>query len=330
MRRREFVKAIAGSAAAAWPLAARAQQQDRVRRVVNLEAGPESDPIGREQIAIFRDGLRKLGWIEGRNIKFEVLWQAAKAEQAKAFVAQIIASPPDVVVASTLQVFFAMRRDASAIPMVFTNLPDPVGMGFVSNLAKPDGNFTGFTAYEFVTAAKWLEVLKELAPHVTRVAMIIANSSRPVGEGFYREVQKVAGPLGVETTLIRSDGPADVQAGVEAFAVKPNGGLIMAADPSRGYRGTVIEQASLHQLPAVFPYRGIVDEGGLAFYGIDFNEQYRGAATYVDRILRGAKAADLPIQAPTKFELEINLKVAKALGLTIPSSMIMRADEVVE
>ena len=156
MKRREFIKVMAGSAVAARPLAARAQQQDRVRRVVNLEAGPESDPIGREQNAIFRDGLRKLGWIEGRNIKFEVLWQAAKAEQAKAFVAQIIADPPDVVVASTLQLFFAMRRDASAIPMVFTNLPDPVGMGFVSNLAKPDGNFTGFTAYEFVTAAKWL------------------------------------------------------------------------------------------------------------------------------------------------------------------------------
>jgi len=329
MRRREFIS-LFGGMAAAWPLAARAQQQDRVRRVVNLEAGPESDPIGREQNAILRDELRKLGWIEGRNFKFEVLWQAAKAEQAKAYVAGILTNPPDVVVASTLQVFFAMRRDASAIPMVFTNLPDPVGMGFVTNLAKPDGNFTGFTAYEFVTAAKWLEVLKELAPHVTRVAMIIANSSRPVGEGFYRAIQKAAESLGVETTLIRSDGPADVQAGIDAFAVKPNGGLLMAADAGRINRGTVIEQANRHQLPAVYPYRGIVDEGGLAFYGIDFNEQYRGAATYVDRILRGAKPADLPIQAPTKFELEINLKVAKALGLTISSSMIMRADKVVE
>ena len=214
--------------------------------------------------------------------------------------------------------------------MVFINLPDPVGMGFVSNLAKPDGNFTGFTAYEFVTAGKWLEVLKELAPHVTRVAMIIANSSRPVGEGFYRAVQNAAGSLGVETTLIRSDGPADVQAGIEAFAVKPNGGLIMAADAGRGNRGAVVEMAARHQLPAVYPFREIVHEGGLAFYGIDFNDLYRGAPTYVDRILRGAKPADLPIQAPTKFGLEINLKVAKALGLTIPSSMIMRADEVIE
>jgi putative ABC transport system substrate-binding protein len=245
-------------------------------------------------------------------------------------VAQLLANPPDVVVASTLQVFFAMRRDASAIPMVFNNLPDPVAMGFVSNLAKPDGNFTGFTAYEFVTAGKWLEVLKELSPQVTRVAMIIAKSARPVGEGFYRAMQATAAPLGIETTLIPIDGLADLQAGVAAFAAKSNGGLIMAADPARFYRGAVIEQAARYRLPAVYPYRGIVDEGGLAFYGIDFDEQYRGAATYVDRILRGAKPADLPIQAPTKFELEINLKVAKALNLTVPSSMIIRADKVID
>ncbi len=214
--------------------------------------------------------------------------------------------------------------------MVFTNLPDPVALGFASNLAKPDGNFTGFTAYEFVTSGKWLEVLKELAPQVTRIAMIIANATRPVGEGFYRAMQTTAGPMGVETTIISIDGPTDMQSGVEAFAAKPNGGLIMAADAARGIRGAVIEQAERHRLPAVYPYRGIVDEGGLAFYGIDFNDQYRGAATYVDRILRGTKAADLPIQAPTKFELEINLKVAKTLGLTVPSAMIMRADKVVE
>ncbi len=214
--------------------------------------------------------------------------------------------------------------------MVFTNLPDPVALGFASNLAKPDGNFTGFTAYEFVTSGKWLEVLKELAPQVTRIAMIIANATRPVGEGFYRAMQTTAGPMGVETTIISIDGPTDMQSGVEAFAAKPNGGLIMAADAARGIRGAVIEQAERHRLPAVYPYRGIVDEGGLAFYGIDFNDQYRGAATYVDRILRGTKAADLPIQAPTKFDLEINLKVAKTLGLTVPSAMIMRADKVVE
>jgi putative ABC transport system substrate-binding protein len=328
MRRRDFI-ALIGGAAAKLPLAARAQQQDRVRRVVSIEAGAEGDPTAREQIAILRDGLRKLGWIEGRNIKLEILWQAAKAEQAKAFVAQLVADPPDVVVASTLQAFFAMRRDASAIPTVFTNLPDPVSMGFVSNLARPDGNFTGFTAYEFVTAGKWLEVLKELAPQVTRIAMIISKATRPVGEGFYGAMQATAGPLGIETSLIAVDGPTDMQAGVEAFATKPNGGVIVAADPVRFIRGAVIEQADRHRLPAVYPYRGIIDEGGLAFYGIDFDDMYRGAATYVDRILRGAKAADLPIQAPTKFELEINLKVAGALGLNVPSSMIVRADRVI-
>jgi putative ABC transport system substrate-binding protein len=235
MRRRDFITLV-GGAATTLPLAARAQQQDRVRRVVSIEAAGESDPTGREQIATLRDGLRKLGWIEGRNLEFKVLWQASKAEQAKAFVAQLSANPPDVVVASTLQAFFAMRRDASAIPTVFTNLPDPVGMGFVSNLAKPDGNFTGFTAYEFVTAGKWLEVLKELAPRVTRAAMIIAKVTRPAGEGFYRAMQATAGPLGIETTLIPVDSPTDMQAGVEAFATKPNSGLIMAADPTRFIR----------------------------------------------------------------------------------------------
>jgi len=214
--------------------------------------------------------------------------------------------------------------------MVFTNLPDPVVMGLVANLAKPDGNFTGFTAYEFVTAAKWLEVLKELAPQVTQVAMILNNASQPVGENFYRAMQGAAGRFGVETTAIRIDGAADVQAGIDAFALQPNGGLVMAADSSFRYRALIIDLAARHQLPAVYPFRNIVREGGLAFYGIDFNDLYRGAATYVDRILRGAKPADLPIQAPTKFELLINRRVAKALGLTVPLSLIGRADEVIE
>ncbi len=327
MNRREFI-AGAGSAVA-YPLAARAQQEP-VKRIVNLAAGAESDPIYSAAVAVLRDSLRKLGWIDGRNTKLEIMWQAARAEQAKAYVAKLVANPPDVVVASTLQAFFAMRRNAAAIPMVFTNLPDPVGMGFVSNLAKPDGNFTGFTAYEFTAAEKWLEVLKELAPRVSRVTMIIANSTRPVGDNFYRAMQTAAESLGVEPSVIRVDGPGDVEAGIEKFATKPNGGLIMAADGSRGIRGLIIDLAARHRLPAVYPFREIVDEGGLAFYGIDFNDLARGAATYVDRILRGTKPADLPIQAPTKFELKLNLKVANALGLTIPSSMIMRADEVIE
>ncbi len=329
MKRREFISFM-GGVAAAWPLSARAQQQEHLKRIVNLQSGSESDSHLQEEVAVFLDGLRKLGWMQGRNIRFEVLWEAARAEKAKAYVAQIIADPPDVVVASTLQAFYAMRRDVASIPMVFTDLPDPVVMGLVSNLAKPDGNFSGFTAYEFATAGKWLEVLKELAPRIERVAMVFASVSRPVGEHFYQAMQGAAEKLAIETVPIGFDSPSSIQGGIDAFAVKPNGGLLMAADAGRGSRGTVIEQAARHRLPAVYPYRGIVDEGGLAFYGIDFNDQYRGAATYVDRILRGAKPADLPIQAPTRFELQINLKVANALGLTVPSSMIMRADRVIE
>ncbi len=277
MNRREFVALVAG-AAAAWPFSAHAEQ-DRIRRIVNLIPNAETDPREREAVTVLRDGLRKLGWIDGRNIKLEVMWQAAKAEQTKAYVAELVANPPDVVVASTLQAFSAMRQDASTIPMVFTNLPDPVVMGFVSNLAKPDGNFTGFTAYEFTTAGKWLEVLKELAPQVSRVAMIMANSSQPVGNNFYRAMQAIAGPFGIETTAVRIDGPADVQAGLEAFAAKPNGGLIMAADASRGSLGVVIAQTARYQLPALYPFRDVVDEGGLAFYGIDFNDLARGSST---------------------------------------------------
>jgi putative tryptophan/tyrosine transport system substrate-binding protein len=328
MRRREFIAGLCG--AAALPLAARAQH-DRVRRVVVAMAGSESDTQQQLNVALFRDGLRKLGWTDGQNIRIEILWRGVSAEAAKAYVAEIAAHAPDVVVMSTLQGFLTMRRDASSIPMVFVNLPDPVVMGLVSTLANTGENFTGFTAYEFAIAGKWLQVLKELAPHVSRVAMTFGNATRPVGENFYRSLQAAAGSLSVETTAIRIDNPADVQSGIDAFAAKPNGGLVMAAEAGSVFnRALIVELAARHRLPAVYPFRNIVDEGGLAFYGLDFMDLFRGAATYVDRLLRGAKPADLPIQAPTKFELAINLKTAKALGLEIPPSLLVRANEVIE
>jgi putative tryptophan/tyrosine transport system substrate-binding protein len=327
MKRRAFIAGLGG--AAAWPLVARAQGE-RARRIVIISGLAENDPREQGQLAVFRDGLRKLGWLNGQNIQIETLWRAASIERATAFVAGLVQNPPDIVVAGTLQAFLAMRREAGAIPMVFINLPDPVVMGFVANLGKPEGNFTGFTAYEFVTAAKWVQTLKELAPHVSRVAMILANSTQPVGENFYRAMEGAATSLGVETTAIRIDSAADVQAGVDAFARQPNGGLVMAADAGTSQRALVIDLAARYRLPAIYPNRGSVDEGGLAFYGIDFQDQYRGAATYVDRILRGAKPADLPIQAPTKFELVINLKTANALGLEISPQLLARADEVIE
>jgi putative ABC transport system substrate-binding protein len=328
MRRREFIAGLGG--AAAWPLAARAQN-DRARRVVVVMAGSESDPQQQLSVAVFRDGLRKLGWTDDQNMRLEILWRGASAEAAKAYVADIAAHAPDVVVMTTLQGFLAVRRDASLTPMVFVNLPDPVVMGLVSTLANTSENFTGFTAYEFAIAGKWLQVLKELAPHVTRVAMTFGNATKPVGENFYRALQAAAGSLSVETTAIRIDSPADVQSGIDAFAVKPNGGLVMAAEvASFVNRALIVELAARHSLPAVYPFREIVAEGGLAFYGINFLDLYRGATTYVDGILRGTKPAELPIQAPTKFELVINLKTAKSLGLDVPPTLLVRADEVIE
>jgi putative ABC transport system substrate-binding protein len=327
MKRREFVAGM--GCAAVWPAWARAQQI-RPKRVILISALAENDPREQEQLKAFRDGLSKLGWIEGQNIVLETQWSAARAERAKAVVAEIVRDPPDLVVAGTLQAFFAMRQDASQIPMVFVNLPDPVGMGFVKNLAKPDGNFTGFTAYEFTTATKWLEVLKELAPRVTRVAMIVGNATQPVGDNFYRAMQASAGSAGVETSEIRAGSPTDVQAGIEELSSRPNGGLVMAADAGLGFRSLVIDLAARYKLPAIYPARQIVDEGGLAFYGINFTDLYRGAPLYVDRVLRGTKPSDLPIQAPTKFQLVINRRVAKALDLPIPISLLGRADELIE
>ena len=293
--------------------------------------GAESDQQQQATVSVFRDGLRKLGWIDGQNVRIEVMWGAAPPERARAYVAELITSRPEVVVCGTLQAFIAMRQDGNSIPMVFFNLPDPVVMGIVSNLAKPEGNFTGFTAYEFAIAGKWLEVLKELAPHVLRVAMILGNSTQPVGENFYRRLQAAAGSFGVETTAIRIDTAADVKAGIDAFTLKPNGGLVLAADAG-GFanRALVVELAAHHHLPAIYPMRNAIEDGGLAFYGIDFLDMPRGAATYVDRILKGEKPADLPVQAPTKYELVINLKTANALGLTVPQTLLARANEVIE
>ena len=313
VRRRELIR-LAG-AMSAWPLTARAQQTG-VGRVVLLSALAHDDPREQAQLDVFRHGLRDLGWIEGQNLRIETLWNAASPDHAKTYVAEIAGNPPDVVVAGTLQVFLAMRRSARAIPMVFVNLPDPVVMGFVENLAKPDGNFTGFTAYEFVTAAKWLEVLKELAPNVSRVAMILAKWTQPVGDDFYRAMQTAAGSLKVETAAIRIGEAADLRAGIDAFALQLNGGLILAADAGLGYRALVIDLAARHKLPALYPIPQAVREGRFAFYGIDFLDLYRGAASYVDRVMRGTKPADLPIQAPTKFQLAINLKTARELRLS--------------
>jgi putative tryptophan/tyrosine transport system substrate-binding protein len=279
---------------------------------------------------LFRDTLRQLGWSEDQNIRIEIVWAGFGADLAKPFMAEIATRPPDVVVTTGIYTFLAMRQDAPSVPLVFVNLPDPVVMGLVPALTNSGGSFTGFTAYEFSISGKWLQVLKELAPHVTRVAMTFRNGN-PVGENFYRSLQAAAGSLDVETTPIRIDDPADIRAGIDAFAVEPDAGLIAAAEAgSIVNRAVIIESIARHRLPAVYPIRDFVEDGRLAFYGMNFLNLSRGAATYVDRILRGTGPGDLPIQTPTKFDLVINLKTARALGLDIPPSLLARADEVIE
>jgi putative ABC transport system substrate-binding protein len=327
MKRREFIAGV--GSAAAWPLIARGQ--DRIRRVVVVMIGREDDAGEQQRVVLLRDGLRKLGWNEGQNIQLEFLWRGVSSEAAMRYVGEIAAKPPDVVVTTGLNGFLAMRRDASSIPLVFVNLPDPVIMGVVPSLTNPGGNFTGFTAYEFSIAGKWLQILKELAPHITRVAMTFGTAASAVGENFYRSLQAAARSSGVETTAIRINSSVDIQYGIDAFAAEPNGGLIAAAEAaSISNRATIIDAATRNRIPAVYPDRDFVENGGLAFYGLDFLNLYRGAAIYVDRILRGTKASDLPVQAPTKFELVINRRAANTIGLEIPTGLLVRADEVIE
>jgi putative tryptophan/tyrosine transport system substrate-binding protein len=330
MRRRDFIAGL--GSATAWPLTASGQQTNKLKRVVVAMTGPENDPSEQRSLKLFRDGLQKLGWSEGQNILIEVIWKGVNPATAKLYVSDISANPPNAVVTTNLPGFLAMREGASSVPLVFVNLPDPVLMGLVSTLTNSGGNFTGFTAYEFSIAGKWLQVLKEVAPETTRVAMTFGNLTSVVGERFYRSLEAAAGPLGIETTAIRINAIADIQSGIDAFVHKPNGGLLAAAEVgSIVNRSTIIELASRYRIPAVYPHRRFVDEGGLAFYGLDFpTSLYRGAASYVDRILRGTKPSDLPIQAPTQFQLVINRRAAKTIGLEIPSTLLARADEVIE
>jgi putative ABC transport system substrate-binding protein len=328
MTRREFIAGV--GSAAAWPLVARAQQNNRLRVVGLLINGAESDPANQARLAVVRDGLQKLGWTEGRNLRLEVRWGTTDAEPANVAVTDLIGLAPDVIITGGLAAFEALRRKTETIPVVFVNLADPVTRGLVSSIASSGTNITGFTAYEFSIAGKWLAVLKELAPDIKRVAFVI-GASIPGAENFYRSLHGAAEALAVEPTAIRVADIADLEQAINQFAVKPGGGLICAPLTfTFRYRAAIIDLAARYRLPAVYPFREFVSDGGLAFYGIDFLDLYRGATSYTARILRGAKPADLPIQAPTKFELAVNLKTARALGLTVPASLLARADEVIE
>jgi putative tryptophan/tyrosine transport system substrate-binding protein len=327
-RRREFISLL-GAAAAAWPLAARAQQGERVRRIGVLLYLVAGDAEGQARIMAFTQALSQLGWSEGRNLRIDTRW--ATAGDVHRHAAELVALAPDVLLAATGTATVAPLLQATrTIPIVFVNVIDPIGSGFVASLAHPGGNATGFTIYEFSMSGKWLELLKEIAPGVTRAA-VLRDPAIASGIGQFGAVQIVAPALGVQLTPLDVRDPGEIERAVAAFATGSNGGLIVTGSAlGIVHRELIAKVAARHKLPAVFPGRFYVTSGGLISYGPDLVDQFRRAAGYVDRILKGEKPADLPVQAPTKYELVINLKAAKALDLEIPATVLARADEVIE
>jgi putative ABC transport system substrate-binding protein len=327
--RRRFL-AIFGCSAVGWPLAARAQQSERVRRIGVLQPGSESDPESQLRRAAFVDGLRKFGWTEGTNVSIQYRWVGENADRIRLYATELTGTRPDVIWASGSLPLLLLKRATSTIPIVFSQVYDPVGSGFVTNLTRPGGNITGFTLGEFSMGGKTLEVLKEVAPRVRRVAVIL-NLEQPPHVAMWRSVEATAPSFGVRPTPVDVPDSDEIERAIEAFAREPEGGLIVLPGPvTIVHRELITGLAARHSLPAAYAFRLFVTSGGLVSYGINPADQARQAAGYVDRILKGEKPADLPIQQPTKFELVINLKTAKALGLDIPNSLLARADELIE
>jgi ABC-type uncharacterized transport system substrate-binding protein len=329
VKRRQFITLL-GGAAAAWPLAARAQQPGGIRRIGNLMNVAETDRESPARIAAFVEGLQQAGWIDDRNVRIDHRWAAGDAERYRRYAAELVALAPDVILATAGPSVVALQQATRTVPIVFVQLIDPVGAGLVASLARPGGNITGFTAFEYGMSAKWLELLKEIAPRVTRVA-VVRDPGITAGIGQFAAIQVAAPSFGVELTPVDGRDAGEIERAVAAFAHGANGGLIVTASPAiAARRELIMTLAARHRLPAVYPFRYYVDGGGLIGYGSEWTDQYRRAAGYVDRILKGDKPADLPVQAPTKYELAINLKTANALGLEVPPTLLARADEVIE
>ena len=329
MRRREFITLL-GGATAAWPLAARAQHGQRVRRIGVLVPAVADDPVWQARLGAFLQALALLGWTIGRNVHIDTRWGTPNADEIRRQAAEIAALAPDVILAGGSSTVGPLLQATRTVPIVFTLGNDPVGSGFVDSLARPGGNATGFMSYEFSIAGKWLELLKEIAPGVTRVA-VLRDTSQAFATSMFATMQAVAPPLGVEVIPVNMRNAAEIEQSVESFARAPNGGLIPASSAAAvRHRDLIIALAARHKLPAVYWDPFFVAAGGLMSYGPDLVDQFRQAAGYIDRILKGEKPADLPVQAPTKYELVINLKTAKALGLDVPASVLARADEVIE
>jgi putative tryptophan/tyrosine transport system substrate-binding protein len=326
--RRKFLATL-GGAAAAWPLAVPAQtkQMRRIGVLMGLVAG---DPEAQSRVVAFENGLRELGWVKGRNLSIEYRW-AGDGTVLRNHAAELLAMAPDLILTNSTPVTVALREQSGVVAIVFTQVTDPVGQGLVSNLANPGGNMTGFTSFEFSIGTKWLEALKQTAPRVTRVALVFNPKSAPYADLFVRPVEAAASSFSVSPIAAAVRDPADVDRVFDALAREPSGGLMVLPDISMtNYRETIIALAARHRVPAIYPFRFFAESGGLMSYGTDVAEVFRRAAGYVDRILKGISPGELPIQAPNKYELVINLKTAKALDLEVPPMLLARADEVIE
>ena len=329
MRRRDFITLI-GSTAAAWPRAAHAQQPERVRRIGVLMSFGANDPEAQSRAAAFENGLRQLGWVRGHNLSIEYRW-ADNSDVLRTYATELVGMAPDLILVNSTPAIAALQEQRQAVPIVFTQVTDPVGEGLVLNLAHPGGHVTGFTSFEFSIGTKWLEMLKEVAPRVMRVALIFNPETAPFAELFWRPVEAAAPSFAIVAISAGAPTFADLERMVDKFAREPNGSLMVLPDVSTlNYREALIGLAARHRLPTVYPFRIFAANGGLLSYGTDVNDVFRRVASYVDRLLKGADPGKLPIQSPNKYELVINLKTAKALGLELPPKLLALANEVIE
>jgi putative ABC transport system substrate-binding protein len=328
MKRREFIALVGG--AAAWPVAARAQQRERMRRIGVLMPLAADDAAAQARNAAFLQGLQKLGWTVGQNVQIEYRWSGGNDELTRRYAAELATLAPEAILATGSASMAPLLQATRTVPIVFAIVPDPVGAGFVDSLARPGGNATGFTSFDYGIGAKWVELLNEIAPRVTRAA-VLRDAAIAGGIGVWGAIQTAAPSLALEVSPVNMRDAVEIERALTAFAHSPNGGLIVTGSPlAFVHRDLIVSLAARHKFPAVYLERYLVAAGGLISYGPDFLDQYRRAASYVDRILKGEKPADLPVQAPTKYELIINLKTAKAIGLEMPTSVLARADEVIE
>jgi putative ABC transport system substrate-binding protein len=330
MKRREFLGVLGG--AASWPLAARAQQGERMRRVGVLMAYVEGEPVGKAGVAAFREGLQKLGWEEGRNLRIDTRWTApSDAASRERFAEELVTLQPDLILAHNTPSTAALLQHTRTIPIIFVSVSDPVGSGLVASFPRPGGNVTGFTNIEPTMASKWLELLKEIAPRVDRVALLFNPTTAPYAEYYLNPFKAAAASFAVHAIVASVRERSELESVIATLAREPNGGLVVMTDSfMSAHRVEIISLAARYRLPAVYPYRFFTEDGGLLAFGNDQIDSFRRAATYVDRILKGTKPSELPVQAPAKFELVINLKTAKALGLNIPMALQQRADELIE